>query len=211
MEKLGLTRVQARIFLSVLKSGSTSFNEISSISGIARSEVYREMTKLENLGLVERSLGRPITITAIDIDQSLANLLKDKKRENECLLRNFEKTVNFLLNNIPRKISLNVINQVPEFILLPSKNAIVSKISVMIKDAKRFVYLRFQPRKLESILYFAQENIEFCLKKGILFNVISITNGLNYDLKSTNSILKLSRFIGSSEGKSYLAIFRPVK
>ena len=85
MEKLGLTRVQARIFLRVLKSGSTSFNEISSISGIARSEVYREMTKLENLGLVERSLGRPITITAIDIDQSLANLLKDKKRENECL------------------------------------------------------------------------------------------------------------------------------
>lgn len=52
LEKIGLTRNQATVYLSLLKLGSSSAQSIIKESAMHRSRVYDSLEKLEDLGLV---------------------------------------------------------------------------------------------------------------------------------------------------------------
>jgi len=52
LEQLGLTKNQSLVYISLLKLGSTSAQNIIKESGLHRSRVYDSLEKLEDLGLV---------------------------------------------------------------------------------------------------------------------------------------------------------------
>ena len=52
LEKIGLTKNQSAVYLSLLKLGSASAQNIIKESGLHRSQVYDSLEKLQNLGLV---------------------------------------------------------------------------------------------------------------------------------------------------------------
>jgi sugar-specific transcriptional regulator TrmB len=82
LTKLGLTVLQARVYLTLAKSGKATIKTISKASEIDRSDTYRIVSKLQELGLVEKMITTPNTFRAVPIRVGLPMLLKCKAEEH---------------------------------------------------------------------------------------------------------------------------------
>ena len=93
----GLTGNQAKVYLATARLRLASVGQISKASKVRREDVYRILPKLEELGLVERLLGKPIKIRATPVEEALSILIRheeDTARNRMSTLK--EKTETFL-------------------------------------------------------------------------------------------------------------------
>lgn len=74
----GLTKTQAKIYITLTALGVASVSEISAISKIRREEVYRTTPKLEKHGIITRKLKTPRTFSAIHPKKIIQLLIKTK-------------------------------------------------------------------------------------------------------------------------------------
>src|SRR3989344_2783236 len=58
LEKFGLSKNQALIYLSLVQRGSFSIQDIANVTRIPRSSVYESLKTLFKLGLVEETIGQ---------------------------------------------------------------------------------------------------------------------------------------------------------
>ena len=97
---LGLTLLQARIYLTLVKFGNLSIKEISTNAKIARQDVYRITSELQEMGMVEKHISIPVSFNAIQFESGI-NLLLELRREKNYeieeaateILKNFRKDV----------------------------------------------------------------------------------------------------------------------
>jgi sugar-specific transcriptional regulator TrmB len=81
LQKLGLTLLQAKIYTIVLDAGKEKILTISKIANVDRSNTYRTILHLQNMGLVEKTLGSPNIYQAIPIRDAVLTLINSKKDE----------------------------------------------------------------------------------------------------------------------------------
>ena len=76
---LGLTVGQAKVYLTLLKLGQASKAiTVYKMSNVARQDVYRILTELQECGMVEKLIGRPARFRAVKAKQAVEILLKNK-------------------------------------------------------------------------------------------------------------------------------------
>ncbi len=80
LKKLGLSSSQSKVYFNLFKLGEVTANTISRASNIDRGETYRVMSKLIELGLVEKIIDSPIRFKAIPLTEGLLMLMERKKR-----------------------------------------------------------------------------------------------------------------------------------
>jgi len=85
LRSLGLTVLQAKIYLALARSGVADVKTISSVSGVARQDVFRVMSGLQELGLVENSASSQDVYNAVPLRKGLFVLLQQKVEENAVL------------------------------------------------------------------------------------------------------------------------------
>jgi len=91
--RIGLTRNQARVYVSALRSGAAKPSQIALMCHIERAEVYRVLESLSKLGLVEVSSKQPLKYMPVRPDKALLpqrkKLLRllelEKKLEHELM------------------------------------------------------------------------------------------------------------------------------
>jgi sugar-specific transcriptional regulator TrmB len=71
----GLTSLQSRAYLALLRLGTARASQVSSTIGIVRPEAYRVLRELSLKGLVERNPGLPSTYTARPPKEGVSSLL----------------------------------------------------------------------------------------------------------------------------------------
>ncbi|PVX24325.1 MAG: hypothetical protein CW691_07915 [Candidatus Bathyarchaeum sp.] len=69
--KLGLTRRQAMVYLCLIRSGTSTIKTISKGTNIARQHIYKVISTLNELGLVEKVLTSPTKFKAVPIQVGL--------------------------------------------------------------------------------------------------------------------------------------------
>lgn len=94
--KLGLTLLQAKIYLTLGKLGKAEVNAISKASSIARPDVYRVIPSLEKIGIVEKLISTPSKYQAVSLKAGFSILFKQSEEKNTEL----KKTTKSLLNNL---------------------------------------------------------------------------------------------------------------
>ena len=196
LQDLGLTYTQARVYLAVLRRSPCTFSIISKLTGIARSEIYRETAHLEQAGLVEKSLGRPTIIKAMPVTIALQNLVEYKTKEYEKQIENLDDSLNeFLRSNLPQiKRNQNLLQYEQDFSLFATKQAIIAKTKSMIEEAEAEICLRYLPRKICSFLSLCEGQFIDILRRKV--NVRLLTTREEFDdgftnmLKSTMAIDK---------------------
>lgn len=78
---LGLTERQAKVYLALLRIGTSKAEAISKAAMIHRQEIYRVVTGLQDIGLVERKINTPIMFSAVPIDTAIKLLYTCKLKE----------------------------------------------------------------------------------------------------------------------------------
>jgi sugar-specific transcriptional regulator TrmB len=78
---LGLTERQAKVYLALLLTGASKAEVISKASMVQRQEIYRVVTHLQEIGLVEKKVNTPIMFNAVPIEDALEILIHRKTQE----------------------------------------------------------------------------------------------------------------------------------
>ena len=81
LNQLGLTRYQAKIYLSLVGKRPSSANEIAHLTSLNRGNIYLTLGELYQLGLVEKVISSPKKYRAVPIDHAASVLIARKKRE----------------------------------------------------------------------------------------------------------------------------------
>ena len=88
LSDLGLSRIQAKIYLALLKLGIDSKAvSIFKYSGVARQDVYRVLCELQQIGIVEKIISKPVRFRAIEPKKAVALLLKKRRTLSLILTR----------------------------------------------------------------------------------------------------------------------------
>ncbi len=81
LTRLGLTIHQAEVYLTLAKMEKATIKTLSSISKIDRANLYRIITRLQELNLVEKFLANPTTFKALPVNEGIMLLLERREAE----------------------------------------------------------------------------------------------------------------------------------
>jgi len=79
--KLGLTKSQARLYAILLREGPVTISGLAKRSGIHRANVYRIMSNLKNIGLIELLLGAVTKVRAVGVGEALDILIARQEEQ----------------------------------------------------------------------------------------------------------------------------------
>jgi sugar-specific transcriptional regulator TrmB len=129
---LGLTKVQARVYLALVKSGPSRISAISKISKVARPEIYRNLSKLQRLGLVEKIIKTPLEYRATPVNEGISLLLETKTEQYEKV----RAEARILLSTAKtEKPDVKKQMENPQFVLIPRKT-VIKRIKSAIEKAQ---------------------------------------------------------------------------
>ena len=168
----GLTGNQAKVYLATARLRLASVGQISKVSKVRREDVYRILPKLEELGLVERLLGKPTKIRATPVEEALSLLIKheeDTARERVSTLK--EKTETFL-KDFSRAPKLEL-KEKAHFALLAKRESIMSRTLSMLQEAKREFDIVFSRGQIMQFIHSFAEEIKRTLNKGVRIRIVT--------------------------------------
>lgn len=168
----GLTRNQAKVYLTIARMGLATVGKTSKISKVRREDVYRMLPKLEEMGLVERLLGKPTKIRATPVDEALSILIKQEEKSASKRMAKLKDEREKFLKDFTRAPRLEL-NEKAHFALLSKPESITSKMLVMMKKAEREVDIVFSRSQLMQLVYIFAEEIKKTVEKGARIRVIS--------------------------------------
>jgi sugar-specific transcriptional regulator TrmB len=167
---LGLTLLQAKVYLALARSEPTNAITISQLAKVARPDVYRTLSKLHNLGLVEEIIEAPRRYKAIPMTRGLAFLLKRKTEEHDMLRKKTERLLRtFQKEDTSQKIRVGS----GTFVLIPKKERIVNRIKRAIDDSQETVDLVLSLKRfMFGITVAFAESTERAWDRGVKFRII---------------------------------------
>ncbi len=132
----GLTKTQAKIYITILALGVASASEIAALSKIRREEIYRIIPKLEKQGIVTRKLKTPRKFSAIKPEKATQLLTRTKlKTMKEEIDKLDEKKVS--LASKLKTIELPIQLDDPSIDVISKHDNVIMKLMEMAKNAKR--------------------------------------------------------------------------
>ena len=130
---LGLTLLQAKIYLTLAKLGKAGVNRISKASNVARSDVYRVMPALEKLGLAEKIVATPTIYKAAPVREGLSILLQQKTKENSELQKETKALLSdFQENNVDMALE----REDSQFVVTSEEKLFLKRIEKTIKTSQ---------------------------------------------------------------------------
>ncbi|HPO49136.1 MAG TPA: helix-turn-helix domain-containing protein [Spirochaetota bacterium] len=161
---LGLTNNEARIYLYLVKKPNSNGYEISKNTGISRSLVYGGLEKLKNGGFLEVSK----SVASSYVIKPIEELEYDISKSVERSIQNLKK--NLLLLTPEKEEEL--------FFTITNKKNQLKKMSFLVKNAKKSLYISAGTRELEWI-----KKDLFNLKENVEVHIFSFTNIDEYSRK----------------------------
>jgi len=144
---LGLTLLQTRVYLALVESGPLKISAISKASNVARPDVYSTLSKLQQLGLVEQIIRKPLMYRAVPLDRGLSFLLETKTDQYEKVRA---ETLLFLdlakKENTGKKKKL----ESPQFVLIPKGRTVLDRINTAIEKAQLSIDLVLPWKRFSS-------------------------------------------------------------
>jgi sugar-specific transcriptional regulator TrmB len=166
---LGLTSNQIRVYFALFRFGLSTAKTISQNSGIARSDVYRVVAKLENLGLVERMISVPCKFRAVSIHDAFSILMEHRKQETKTITRKAQK----LLRGFKNYENENTVQDYrPQFVWIAEKGPYIRKRREEIDNAQTSVDFVTSWKRLPLTAYTFGEKAEEALRRGVKMRVV---------------------------------------
>jgi sugar-specific transcriptional regulator TrmB len=132
---LGLTYIQAKVYLALAKYGAAKISTLSKLSDVARPDLYRTLTRLYDLGLVVKIVQAPVHFKALPIEDGIKVLLKKKHSEYEKVKQQSDA----LLGSLKRNSGLDFTAENSQFILIPQHDTVINRLRQAINSSQSTV------------------------------------------------------------------------
>ena len=161
---LGLTKVQARVYLALVKFGPLKTSAISKISKVAQPDTYKTLLKLQKLGLVEKIIKKPLEYRAIPMNEGISQLLETKTSQYEKV----RSEAKILLSTAKtKKPEVEKQMETSEFVLIPRKT-VIERIRSAIEEARLSIDLVLSWKRFSrGIASTFAESIEVAWAKNV--------------------------------------------
>ncbi len=137
LERFGLTKNQAKIYITTVALGIASAHEVAKLSGIRREEIYRMMPELEKHGLIARRLERPRRISAAQPEEAISVLARSRITALKTEIVELRRKETALISKL-KKIVLPLNDEVQSIeVLYQSDNVFVPKFKSALRQARK--------------------------------------------------------------------------
>ncbi|MFX1521366.1 MAG: TrmB family transcriptional regulator [Promethearchaeota archaeon] len=216
----GLTNNQAKIYEAIIKLDAASVDAISKVSDVRREDVYRNLPRLEEMGLVERLMGTPMTIRVLPIKFALKDIINREQEKANKRIRKLKNTLQETLTVIkPHSQKQEFDENTPHFALMPDKTVLYTKISGMLNTAKNKIDLIISRSKIVEFLSYFHNLMKKAIEKGVKIRIITeltdekelvqkfvkIAKNLGINLKTCDPEILLSKFLLIDDKQMILA------
>jgi sugar-specific transcriptional regulator TrmB len=184
---LGLNHSQAKLYIALaMHSNPAKVKIISSFTDIARTEIYRILTELHDIGLVEKTVLSPLTFKAIPLKEAVRNLTEERRIKLDLLSKETEK----LLTRLPKELETTQVQTGREFVLIPQGKPLVHRIENAIRASNRRILVITPWRVLTQWMFNSRELWQKALEKGVEVQWITgeETPKIDHDMKIANDI-----------------------
>jgi len=165
LEEFGLSKYEAKAYVTLVSKGTISASELSYYSGLPRTKTYPVLLKLENKKLAIISKSKPIMCTAIAPEDAFDDIIQDqinKINEMNALVSNLKKT------SEQSKKSRGA-EEKRYFHLTP--NNVLDQLRMMIKGSKSSIHIMTDQWGL-SLLAECKEQLVSVLRRDLEVKII---------------------------------------
>lgn len=185
---LGLTGVQAKVYITLAKSTTLTVSSISKHSKIQRTDLYEVLKTLEKKGLVEREITQPVTYRAIPVIEAVDLLLQNKNDEH--LLRQKKATeLKEAFANVGKNLAADKQNG---FKMLPKQRVSINVGRAIDAAQKSICFIASKSQLIIRLAVFSNE-IESAFSRGVKCRIITEKTSDNLSFLSQISHLNARR------------------
>lgn len=167
LERVGLSKYEARAYTTLLLLGPSKATEVSKESQIPQSKIYQILEQLSLKQLVESLEGRPKEFKAISPEIALLRLIEEKEREIIKLKEDVEKVHEVLKPLILPETSYGV------WIIKGRRwREFFNKAGEMIDRSRKYVYAVTREYSRTSRL---SEAVKRCVRRGVKLRIIGLS------------------------------------
>jgi sugar-specific transcriptional regulator TrmB len=161
---LGLTVLQAKVYLALTSSGKATIKTISKTANVARQDIYRLVAELQELGIVEKIIAAPNEFRAIPLRDGTNILLKRKQKENSDA---HKKALKLIQRHKDENTNAQPEEEKPQFIMIPEKKALTLRLKEPIETAQESIDSTCSWKKFPNELGILAEAVEKALRRGV--------------------------------------------
>lgn len=166
MTSLGLTVLEAKVYLTLAKLEKASAKTISKASRVAQPDVYRIVSKLENHGLIEREVITPTMFKATTMEEGISLLLQ--RRDNQSAM--IHKKAAEILEDFKENGKNTLQEEPPKFVLVPGVN--VHRIRNAVDNAQDSVLCFTSVEMFRKVRFLTEDVWKKGVKRGINYRFI---------------------------------------
>jgi len=187
---LGLTVLQARVYIALAKGGIATIKELAKKSNIARQDLYRITPRLLNLGLLEKHIDTPTKFKAIPIKEALNILIE--RRKNQTIQLEQESTE--LLSYFTANESAGAKDEEPQFLIINDLQARLIRAKKQVAAAEKSInivtkwsfFLTYTPEAIEEYFKTLNRGVQVRIVTQVPKKTEVFPKGLQKLLNHTN-------------------------
>lgn len=184
---LGLTCLQAKIYLTLTQLETAGTKKISAASTVARQDIYRIIPSLQKLGLAEKIISDPIMYRAIPLKNGLALLLQQKtERYNE-----LQQKAKSLSENFPENDTKLVFKDDAQFIMTYGKKLLFKNLEKIVSNAQTRLDVICRQEGIRLMLVYALPHMKKAIKRGVKIRILTDEAGRDLLLKNQTKLEKM--------------------
>lgn len=206
LERIGLTRSQAHLYLTLVRIGSSDALTISRQTKTPRTETYRILDELEEIGLVEKHLNVPYLYEATPVRFGTESLLIKKYEEYQHNRREIDKFLTTYEKSEKRQDAIQ-----PKITVSKGKQKLLSILKHGIDNSLSKVVFVTPMKRWLHIYENCQDNIKKSLERGVRYRgLLEASDKDNHDLDNIPALQQRTHFelriVRTISGKNF-AVF----
>jgi sugar-specific transcriptional regulator TrmB len=174
LSDFGLTVNQAKVYLNIVQSGETYVSRISKSTRLHRQDIYKILPKLEEMGLIMRTLGTPSIIEAIPVEKALNRLFSTEREEANERISRLEANLKELISELGEKeAEWTGEHEEARFTLLSTDAEINNMADSMFENTRTEFDLVTSLELITRRMHLFRENFEKLSKKRVKIRIIA--------------------------------------
>ncbi len=167
---LGLTVLQAKVYIALAKIGTSTGRKTAMAAQVAPQDVYRVLAEIQEKGLAEKVIAKPTMYKATPINEGISILLQNKRED----YIKAEKQAKIMSNHFGENNNQNIIQENVQFIITSNMTLLLKMHDKLANSTKKSIDFMCPMKWSEKILLDRCQYIKRAIRRGVKVRVITL-------------------------------------